>query len=92
MSDTGVFSHDPEATLDYSVDWSDWLGNAETIDTVVWTVPEGLTAALEDETDGVCTVWLSGGVVNRTQKVECKITTNFGRVDERTIRLSVRER
>lgn len=93
MSDTGVFVHDPEAYLDYSVDWSSWLAEGETITDVVWNIlDDTVDGDTETEADGVATIWLTGGTVNRQAKVECKITTNIGRIDERTIRLTVRER
>ena len=78
------FTKDPEAVLDYQVDWSDWLDD-DTIDTSEWTVPAGLTEDSDSNTYTVAKVWLSGGTSGTTYAVENKITTADGRTDERTI-------
>ena len=78
------FTKDPEAVLDYQVDWSDWLDD-DTIDTSEWTVPAGLTEDSDSNTYTVAKVWLSGGTAGATYAVENKITTTDGRTDERTI-------
>lgn len=43
-------------------------------------------------TDGIVTVWLSGGDTGSTYDVACRITTDAGRTDERTIHIRIRER
>ncbi|MGE0460880.1 MAG: hypothetical protein AB7Q16_05885 [Vicinamibacterales bacterium] len=83
---------DPEALLDYPIDWSDWLGADTITGTPVWTVPAGLTLAAESNTTTTATAWLSGGTDGVDYIVECKITTVGGRVDERSIRIAVREK
>lgn len=88
---TDTWIHDPEAVLDYAVDWSDWLG-ADTIASATWTVPTGLTKASQAETTTKSTAWISGGTAGTTYSVECRITTVGGRTDERTITLVCRER
>lgn len=88
------FTKDPEALLDYTVDWDgdDWLGTDTITGTPTWTVPAGLTLAAQSNTTTTATVWLSGGMADTDYNVECKITTAGGRTDERTIRIQVRER
>ena len=92
------FKHDPNALLDYAVDWTSWLAAAETISTVVWTVPTGLTEESapggwsEPDADNKRTVWVSGGTAATDYTVACKITTSVGRVDERSIVLEAQER
>lgn len=88
-----TFTKDPEATLDYTVDWDgdDWLGS-DTISSVTWTVPAGLANTSTSNTTTTATIWLSGGTADQDYDVECKIVTAGGRTDERTIRLQVRER
>lgn len=93
---------DPEAVLDYQFDWKskthgsggnkDWLEVDETILSYEITVPTGITLDKSTETDGVVTVWLSEGLGGETYRIECKITTNKGRVDERSIWITVQER
>lgn len=85
-----LFFKDPSASLDYSVDWSAWLGQ-DTIVTSTWTVPTGITAQQEATTATVATIWLTGGTVGTNYLLVNRITTAGGRMDERTIKISVRE-
>lgn len=85
------FTKDPDAVLDYKVDWSDWL-DTDTIVTSDWTVPTGLTLELETNTTTIATVWLSGGAVATSYNVTNEITTADGRTDDRTITIKVKER
>lgn len=87
------FVKDPAATLDYTVDWGgdDWLGS-DTISAVSWTTPAGLTLASSSNTTTTATAWLGGGIDGQDYDVVCQITTTGGRIDERTIRLQVRQR
>ena len=75
---------DPDATLDYAVDWAPYLDN-DTIESVLWTVPAGLSLTAQSNDDTVATVWLSGGTVGISYEVVCRITTMAGRIDDRTI-------
>jgi len=96
---------DKDETLDYSVDWSRYVGTA-TIASVTWYV---------DNADGVKTTIASGAVVNGIQNISqtvsgkvttinlglgtnnveykfyCSITDNAGRTAERVIRLRIKE-
>lgn len=85
------FTKDPQAVLDYKVDWSDWL-DTDTIITSDWTVPTGLTLELETNTTTIATAWLSGGTVATSYNVTNEITTADGRTDDRTITIKVKER
>lgn len=88
-----TFIKDPDARLDYTIDWATngWLGS-DTIASVAWTVPTGLTSDANTSTTTTATIWLLGGTANTDYDVACKITTTAGRTDERTIRLQVRNR
>lgn len=77
------FQKDPVATLDYSVDWSQWLG-ADTLATSTWTVPTGLTQVTASNTTTKTTVWLSGGTLGTVYTIKNLITTTGGRTDERS--------
>jgi len=79
------FFKDPDAVLDYAFDWSEnWLESAETISSHTITVSTGLTKDSDSESDGVVTVWLSGGTAGTVYTVACKIVTSLSRTDERT--------
>lgn len=83
-----TFLKDPNATVDYAVDWSDWLGS-DTISSVAWTVPDGITKSAETNTTTKATIWLSGGSVGNKYDVVCRITTSDGRTDDRTITIKM---
>lgn len=83
------FIHDPDAHLDYSWDWSDWLEAGETIVTKTIMAGDDFTAGTPTETGGVVTVFLDA---TASCQVTCRITTSAGRADDRSIRLTVAER
>jgi hypothetical protein len=86
------FIKDPDAELDYGFDLSDWLATGESLASVVWDVPTGLTNENEDLTATTAVVWLSGGTVGNVYQVSCEFTTDDSRVDERSFRIYVAER
>ena len=91
---------DPSAVLDYVFDWTGWLATGETIAVdsetgeklITITADTGITVDSDSESDGVVTVWLSGGTAGINYKVACLITTSAGRTDERTIWIKVTNR
>lgn len=83
---------DPDATLDFGIDWSDWLASGETISTSVWTVEAGIMEESNSHTDDVATIWLSGGTAGNTYTLTNRITTSGGRTDDRSILIKVEER
>ncbi|WP_228002126.1 phage fiber-tail adaptor protein [Nocardia australiensis] len=93
---------DPQAALDYKFSWGEvhrgdppWLQPGETIQTETITVsPSGLTVESTDITDSgrAVTVWLSGGTVNTSYTVRCRIVTNSSRTDVRSMTISIQNR
>ena len=81
---------DPQAVLDYAVDWSEWLGG-DPIASVIWSVPAGITKTLQTQTDTRATAWLSGGTAGQSYAIGCRITTQAGRTAERSFRVICRE-
>jgi len=87
-----TFIKDPDAVLDYSVDWSKWLAGDQ-IQTSAWTVSDpGLEAAEDSNTGTRATVWLSSGAVGQSYTVTNRITTSGGRTDERSFAIQVQDR
>lgn len=83
---------DPNAVLDYTFDWTDWLDLvSDTISTKTVT-GSGVTIDSSNQVGGLVTAWVSGGTADTTATVTCKIVTTGGRTEERTIYLLVRER
>jgi len=86
-----TFRKDPEAVLDYHVDWSDWLG-VDTIVTSSWSCDDdGITIDSDSTTTTVATVWLSGGTVDEMYEVVNHIITAAGREEDKTINIRIRE-
>ena len=86
-----VFIKDPDAVLDYGVDWSKWLAAGETILSHTITAETGITKDSDSEADGAVTIWLSGGTAGERYNVACKIVT-LTRTDERTIIIKCEQR
>ena len=96
---TGIFiPKDSEAELTYSLDWSDWLTNGETISSSTFTVEtiaddgDALTKTAQSSSDTVSTVKLSGGTVGNIYKVYNTIVTSGGLTERRYFRIRIDER
>jgi hypothetical protein len=98
-------SKDPNEILDYSIDWSRFLGNA-TISTVAWSVStpsttktaigsgvtvDGIQNISQTNTSTVATINLGSGTLNKEYTFFCSITDNTGSTAERSVRLRIRE-
>lgn len=86
-----TFMKDPDAVLDYSWDWSSWLGD-DAIQSAAVTAQDGLTVDSTQATSSAVTAWLSGGSDGASYAVVCHVVTAAGREDDRTLTVSVRER
>jgi len=86
-----VFEKDPQAILDYAIDWTSWL-SSDTISTSTWTVPSGITKVSDSTTTTTTTIWLSGGTADTDYELINHIVTAGGREDDRTITIRVRQR
>lgn len=87
-----TYRKDPDANLDYGIDWSDWLASGETISVSAWTVPSGITEGTKSNDGTTVKVWLSGGTAGEIYTISNKITTSDGRIDERSFDVVVEER
>lgn len=93
-----AFTKDPDANLDYTQDWSAYLAEGDTISSSEWFVAD--TAATDETpvevgidsyTDTETLVWLSGGTTGTTYIVTNRVTTTGGRIDDRSIKIKVKE-
>lgn len=84
---------DPDATLDYTIDWSDWLADGEAIVNSSWTL-DGVTSVNASFTTTTATVFVRGGTNETIASMTNRVTTNntVPRIDERTILLPIRHR
>jgi hypothetical protein len=79
------FTKDPNAILDYTIDWSAWLDGSDTISAATSTPTAGIVVDSTSHTATQTTVWLSGGTAGTSYDVTVHITTAGGRQDDRTI-------
>lgn len=86
------FIKDPDAVLDYAVDWSAWLASGETITASTWTVDTGLTKNSDTHSTTATVAWLSGGTVGVSYLCVNHITTSAGRQDDRTLTIVAHQR
>jgi len=84
---------DPNAVLDYVVDWTAGLGS-DTITASSWVVAAGITQTTPAPsfTTTKATIWLTGGTVGSTYRITNHITTAGGRQDERSFTVQVIDR
>jgi len=85
------FVKDPDAVLDYQIDWSTWL-DSDTISVSTWTVPAGITKDSDTNTTTTTTIWLSDGTHDENYEIVNHITTAAGREDDRTITIACRQK
>lgn len=98
---------DPDEQLDYSVDWSRFLGSSVTISSVQWYVDNssgaktainagetvnGIQNVSQTNTTTVATINLGSGTNNTDYKFYCRITDSSGSQAERVIKLRIKER
>lgn len=88
------FIKDPDATLDYSFDWSLWLAS-DSIIASVWSINQSglsIIPASESFDATSTTLFLTGGADGEKYEVTNTITTNASRTDERSILIRIRQR
>jgi len=84
---------DPNAVLDFTVGWGNWLGPNDSISaTPTVTADSGITVDSSTYSGDTVTIWLSGGTDGTTYNVAVKIVTAGGRTDERTFAIRVASR
>lgn len=90
---------DPQARLIYTLDWSDWLLNNDTIASVQYTVTNtgdaqnDLTIVSSGSQLNYTTfVELSKGVNKEIYTITAKVTTAEGLIDRRSFRIKIKER
>ncbi len=85
---------DPNADLDYTISWADWLADGESIIASEWIV-QGAKNESDSFDSTSSTVWLSGGTVGATIIATNRITTDNAtraRIDDRSLVIKVKER
>lgn len=90
MSEYVKYIKDPEALLDYTIDWSSFLG-VDTIAASSWDISEDLTNENETFADDATTIWLSGGDVGEIYQIINHITTAANREDDRSFYIQIEQ-
>jgi hypothetical protein len=88
------FCKDPDAQLDFSVDWTAWLAG-DIITSSSWTVDgAGVVMAFPAPTFSatITTAWMSGGTAGQLCHLTNTIFTNGQRKDQRTLAIKIVEK
>lgn len=83
---------DPDAVLDYRIDWTLVLNNSDPVDTIAdstWVVDAGLVIDSDTYQGVLTTAWVSGGTLKDLGKLVNTIITTGGRTHVRTIEVSI---
>ena len=97
-NDGSVIDKDPESTLKYEIDWSQWLPTGDAISTSSWSVEtitddsDNLTTTGNTNTTTTATVTLSGGTTGNIYKVYNTIVTDNALTVRRHFRVKIVER
>lgn len=81
---------DPDAVIDYKVDWEKWL-QGDTIATSAWLIVNA-TEASSANTTLTATVFIQAAKPGKVVTMRNRITTAGGRTEDRTLRAKVREK
>ena len=87
---------DPNAVLDYTLDWSEWLEPLTDTIASVSVAVSGVTLDHTTNNGTSVTIWISGGTVGTRGEARVRITTvGTGarpRTDDRTVYFKIKER
>lgn len=85
-----IISKDPNAVLDYTFDWTQFLESiSDVIGSVTYVLSPGLIQSRALNTETQAHLYIGGGVVGTTESLTCRMTSVGGRVDDRTIYLKI---
>lgn len=79
-----MFIKEPTETLDYQIDWSDWLGSLA-IASSIWSVPTGITQVSTTNNSTTTTIRLTGGTWGETYEITNTITASDAETETRAI-------
>lgn len=86
-----TFNKDPNAVLDYTFDWTAWLGD-DTIASSSWIVPVGISSGGAVFSSTTTTIWLTGGIAGTSYSIYNQIVTAGGRTEKRTFKVNALDR
>lgn len=91
-----IFLKDPEATLDYGIDWGEgYLQEGESLSASSWSIFPGSGLTIDSEPPfgaSQATVFVTGGTVGHIYQLTNRIVTDQGRTDERSLTIRIKNR
>jgi len=85
---------DPNAKKDYAIDFAvpgdSWLIDGDTLESVTWSYPSGITYLSSSFSPTKATVWFGGGTDGISYTITCHIVTTQGREDDKSFRIVVK--
>lgn len=85
---------DPDAVLDYRIDWANVLNNSDPVDAIAtssWVLDAGLVLDSNSFSGTIATAWVSAGTLGQLGRLVNTIITAGGRTHVRTIEVSVKD-
>lgn len=87
------YIHDPNASLRYGQDWTDWLSTGETLASATATcATPGITISAVVTASPIVSFLAAGGTDGVDYDVVVHVTSSTGEQDDRTTRLKCRQR
>lgn len=83
------FNKNTTDILDYTIDWTSWLGDDELISSS-WVAGTGITKGSDYKTPHSTTVILSGGTADTVYNVTNTIVTQAGRTKAQCLTINVK--
>lgn len=87
----GAFVKDPNSTIDFAVDWAEWLNTGDNVSVSSWEVPSGISLSSSSVTNNVTRAFLTGGTAGIDYLITNRVTTQGGRIEDRSILVQVRQ-
>ena len=86
------YTKDPDALLDYKIDWNLWLAASDDFITSANASAEaGIVIKSSSKTSTIHTFFVSGGTVGVEYTITSRIHTNGGRRNDQSIIISIEE-
>lgn len=84
---------DPDAVLDFTVDWTATLATGENVLSALWLIePDGgLTLVSESGQGALRTAMVAGGKPGEVVRLTSRIVTDLGRTDDRSFQIRIVE-
>lgn len=87
-----TFRKDPDALLDYKIDWQTWLGT-DTIVSAAVSAQSGIIVASHSVSGNVShVIWVSAGTVSEEYTITSRIWTSAGRRNDQSFIIQIEEK